>query len=267
MKKNVSIIMSCILLLSTLLLAGCGSKQNSDKDQLARIQEKGELVIAMEGNWAPWTYHGDDGELTGYDTEVGKLIAQKLGVKATFVEGEWDGLLAGMDSGRYDIVINGVDVTPEREESYDFTDAYGYTRTALVVASDNDTIHSFEDLNGKTTANSIGSTYMELAETYGATVSGVDTLDETIQMVLQHRVDATLNADLSFYDYLGQHPDAAIKIVAQTEEANSIAIPCKKGDDSATLREAINKALEELRADGSLSELSNRFFGADISQK
>ena len=203
----------------------------------------------------------------GYDVEVGKAIAEKLGVKATFVEGEWDGLLAGVEAGRYDMVINGVDITDSRKETYDFSAPYAYIRTALVVKSDNDTITSFEDLKGKTTANSIGSTYMELAEQYGATCSGVDTLDETIQMVLQGRADATLNADVSFYDYLNQHPDAAIKIVAEADDANEVAIPMQKGDASAALRQAVDKAIEELRSEGTLSELSNKYFGADISSK
>lgn len=235
-------------------------------DQLARILAKGEVVIAMEGNWAPWTYHDDTDELVGYDTEVGKAIAEKLGVNATFVEGEWDGLLAGLDAGRYDMVINGVDVTDDRKEQYDFTDAYAFIRTALVVAEDNTDITSFEDLNGRTTANSIGSTYELMAEEYGATCSGVDTLDETIQMVLQGRADATLNADVSFFDYMNMYPDSGIKIVAETEEANPIAIPLHKGEDSASLREAVNAALAELHADGTLSALSEKYFGSDISK-
>lgn len=273
MKKTLrKSLIAALLALALLGLTACGSaapaaSTEAPKDQLTRILEKGEIVIAMEGNWAPWGYHDDSDALVGYDADVGRAIAEKLGVKATFVEGEWDGLLAGLDAGRYDLVINGVDVTEDRKESYDFSDAYAYIHTALVVRADNEEIRSFEDLKGKTTANSIGSTYMELGESYGATCSGVDTLDETIQMVLQGRVDATLNADMSFYDYLSQYPDAAIKIVASTEDANEVAIPMHKGEDSATLREAINKALAELRADGTLTELAVKYFGNDISKK
>ncbi len=237
-----------------------------EPDLLATIQERGTIIVAMEGMWAPWTYHDENNDLVGYDTEVAKAIAGKLGVEAEFVEGEWDGLFAGLESGRYDMVCNGVDVTPERSASYDFTEPYAYTRTALVVRKGNEEIKTFEDLNGKVTANSIGSTYMEMAEEYGATVEGVDTLDETIQVVLQGRVDATLNADVSFYDYLGQHPDAEIEIVDQTEEANPIAIPLRKGDEAATLREAINQAITELRDEGVLTQLSEKYFGSDISK-
>mgnify|MGYP000426511544 CR=1 FL=1 len=67
----------------------------------------------MEGTWAPWTYHDENDNLVGYDVEVATEIAKKLGVEPQFVEGEWDGLLAGLDAGRYDIMVNGVDITPD----------------------------------------------------------------------------------------------------------------------------------------------------------
>ena len=264
MKKLIRL--AALALSAAALFTACG-KKDATADRLEDIQAKGEMVIALEGNWAPWSFHDDAGALVGYDVEVGKAIAEKLGVKATFVEGEWDGLLAGVEAGRYDMVINGVDITDSRKQSYDFSTPYAYIRTALVTRKDNDTIHSFEDLKGKTTANSIGSTYMELAEQYGATCSGVDTLDETIQMVLQGRADATLNADVSFYDYLSQHPDAEIQIVSFAPDANEIAIPMQKSDSAAALREAVNKAIEDLRNDGTLTELSDKYFGADISSK
>ena len=246
--------------------AGCGADSGAGGDLLAQIQERGTITVAMEGNWAPWCYHDETDALKGYDADLARAIGEKLGVEVEFIEGEWDGLLSGMEAGRYDLVINGVDVTPERAEKYDFSEPYAYIRTALVVRADNEEIRSFADLQGKTTANSIGSTYMELAEQYGATVSGVDTLDETIQMVLQGRVDATLNADQSFFDYLREHPDAEIKIVAETEEAGAIAIPMRKGAETASLRAAVDQAILDLKADGTLTKLSETYFGADISQ-
>ena len=208
----------------------------------------------------------ENDELTGYDVEVAKAIADKLGVEIQIVPGEWDGLFAGMDAGRYDMVVNGVEVTEERADKYDFSTPYAYIRTALIVKGDNDSIKTFEDLKGKKTANSIASTYMNLAESYGATCYGVSTLDETLTMVLQGRVDATLNAIVSFTDYMAQHPDSNLKVVATTEEASNVAIPMRKGDETASLREAVNKAIDELREDGTLSKLSTRFFGEDISK-
>ena len=281
MKRRTFIsLMSVMAAAGVLTLAGCSSNSGSSAaasgaassaastgagDQLAAIQANGKLVVALEGAWQPWSYHDESDTLVGYDVEVSRAIAEKLGVEPEYVESDWDSLFAGLDAGRFDIVCNGVEVTDERSKTYDFTTPYGYIHTALAVRKDNEDIKSFEDLKGKTTANSLASTYMELAESYGATVQGIDTLEETIQLLTAGRIDATLNADVSFYDYLNVHPDADFKLVAQTEDASHVAIPLRKGDASATLLDAINTAIEELRADGTLKELSEKYFGQDIS--
>lgn len=263
MKRMIAVMLAVFMLASVLTMAV--SAKGSD-DLLETIQERGTIIVGLEGDWAPWSYVDENDELTGYDVEVAKAIADKLGVEIQIVPGEWDGLFAGMDAGRYDMVVNGVEVTEERADKYDFSTPYAYIRTALIVKGDNDSIKTFEDLKGKKTANSIASTYMNLAESYGATCYGVSTLDETLTMVLQGRVDATLNAIVSFTDYMAQHPDSNLKVVATTEEASNVAIPMRKGDETASLREAVNKAIDELREDGTLSELSSRFFGEDISK-
>ena len=283
MKRRTFIsLMSVMAAAGVLTLAGCSSNSGSSAaasgaassaastgaaDQLAAIQTNGKLVVALEGAWQPWSYHDESDTLVGYDVEVSRAIAEKLGVEPEYVESDWDSLFAGLDAGRFDIVCNGVEVTDERAKTYDFTTPYGYIHTALAVRKDNEDIKSFEDLKGKTTANSLASTYMELAESYGATVQGIDTLEETIQLLTAGRIDATLNADVSFYDYLNVHPDADFKLVAQTEDASHVAIPLRKGDASATLLEAINTAIDDLRADGTLKELSEKYFGQDISSE
>ena len=252
---------------STAASSGASSAAGSAADQLAAIQASGKLIVALEGAWQPWSYHDESDTLVGYDVEVSRAIAEKLGVEPEYVESDWDSLFAGLDAGRFDMVCNGVEVTDERALTYAFTTPYGYIHTALAVRKDNDEIKTFEDLKGKTTANSLASTYMELAESYGATVQGIDTLEETIQLLAAGRIDATLNADVSFYDYLNVHPDADFKIVAQTEDASHVAIPLRKGDNSATLLEAVNNAIDELRADGTLKELGEKYFGQDISSE
>ncbi len=235
-------------------------------DLLAKIQERGEIIVAMEGTWAPWTYHDESDTLVGYDVEIAQKIAEKLGVEVTFVEGEWDGLLAGLDSGRYDMMVNGVDITEERAAKYDFSIPYAYNRTAVIVKGDNEDITSMEDLNGKHTANTISSTYAEVAEQYGAEVTGVDDLNQTFELLLSGRIDATLNAEVTYYDYMKAHPDADIKIATLAPEATQAAIPFRKGEESAGLLEAVNNALAELAESGELSELSEKYFGVDISK-
>ena len=251
---------------STAASAGASSAAGSSADQLAAVQASGKLIVALEGAWQPWSYHDESDTLVGYDVEVSRAIAEKLGVEPEYVESDWDSLFAGLDAGRYDMVCNGVEVTEERAKTYDFTTPYGYIHTALAVRKDNEDIHSFEDLKGKTTANSLASTYMELAESYGATVQGIDTLEETIQLLTAGRIDATLNADVSFYDYLNVHPDADFKLVAQTAEASHVAIPVLKSEDTAYL-DALNAAIDALRADGTLKTLSEKYFGQDISSE
>lgn len=257
-------------------LAGCGatggstagsagSAAESGEDLLTQIQDRGEMTFATEGTWSPWTFHDADGNLTGYDIEVARAIAAELGVEASFAEGEWDGLLAGLDSGRYDTMANGVSVTEQREEQYDFTEPYAYNRIVVITLNDSD-ITSLDDLEGKRTANTLGSSYATLAESYGATNTGVDDFNQTIELLQQGRIDATLNDEVVFYDYLRAHPDAPLKIAAENDEPTHVAFPLRKGSETETLREAMNEAITTLRENGTLSSLSNEFFGLDISE-
>ena len=243
-----------------------GTGESAD-DLLAQIKERGSIIVAMEGTWAPWTYHDEDDNLVGYDVEVAQNIAEKLGVEVEFIEGAWDGLLAGLDAGRYDIMVNGVGVTKERAEKYNFSTPYAYNKTAVIVRGDYDEISSMEDLKGKKTANTISSTYAAQAEAYGATVTGVDDLNQTIELLLSKRIDATLNAEVVFNDYKKEHPDSNIKIATYSDQVEEIAIPIRKGDDTVTLLEAVNDALDEMAKDGTLTELSEKYFGIDISKK
>ena len=253
----------CLILGMIFSFASCAA----EKDVLESVREKGEIVIATEGNWAPWTYHAEGtNELVGLDVEIGKLIAEGLGVKVRFEETDWDSILAGVESGRFDIACNGVTYTDERAQSYRFTDPYVYSPNVLVVRADNTGITKFEDLAGKTTANTASSTYAAIGEKYGATVQPVDDLAQTIELLLAGRIDATINAKVSIIDYLSVHPDANIKIVA-TEGNDAFVIPAKKGAGSEKLVQEINRILEEARQSGKLAEISVKYFGEDLTKK
>ena len=245
LRKLTALFVACILLLSVPAALA--------DDLLATVLGRGKVIIATEGAWAPWTYHDETDALVGFDVEVARAVAAKLGVEPEFVECPWESIFMGIDSKMYDITANGVEATEDRAEKYDFTVPYAYLRTALIVRGDNDSIKTFEDLNGKRTANSAGSTYALIAEGYGATTDVVST------------ADATLNAELSFYDYMKEHPEANLKIVALSEEASNVIIPVRKGEENASFLAALNGAIEDLRADGTLKAISMKYFDTDIT--
>lgn len=255
-----------ITLLMTLLLVGCSSGQEIKGGDLQDIEKRGYITVAMEGTWAPWTYHDSDENLVGFDVEVGKYIADYMGLDVKYVEGEWNGLLIGVDAGRYDMLINGVDVTEDRAASYDFSKAYAYSKIAVITKKDNNSIKSLEDLRGKTTANTITSTYAKIArDEFGATVQDVDDLNETFMLLDAGRIDATLNAEVSFNDYMKQNPDADFKIACYYENSPEVAIAMKKGSSELTTK--VNEAIDAARQDGTLSKLSLKYFGIDITNK
>ena len=171
----------------------------------------------------------------------------------------------GVEQNVFDIACNGVGYTEERAQKFFFSDPYLYTEAVLVVRSDNTTIHTLEDLKGRKTSNSPNSTYAQLAEKYGATVDYVDTLGETMMMIEQGRVDATINAKGSVDSYLEQHPEANIKVV-QAVAGEPVCYPIRKGDDTESFLKTINDFLAQIRADGTLSALSVKYFGTDLTK-
>lgn len=288
MKKSKLLVGSLALLIVLGGLVGCSSKgsdkvtsdqsvatptitqasqdnTDTEKDLLTQIQERGTLLIGTEGTYAPYTYHDQTGELVGYDVEVAKAIAEKLGVKAEFVESNWDSLIAGLDAIRYDIVLNQVTITDERLKKFDFSTPYTISRAALIVGKDNNDIKTFENLKDKKSAQSLTSNYASLAEKYGATIISADgSFSKAVELVSTGRADATINDQVSFYDFLMQQPDASVKIVDTLDDASKNAVLIRKGNE--TLVTAIDKALDELTKDGTLANISDKYFGADVTK-
>lgn len=245
--------------LQTLILAPAVAGENLDQ-----IKAAGVIKIGTEGTYAPFTFHNADNKLVGFDVEIGQAVAEKLGVKAEFVEGKWDGLIAGLDANRYDAVINQVGITEARKQKYDFSDPYIVSKAVLIVKDDNTEIKSFEDLKGKTSAQSLSSNFGKIAESAGAELVGTDGFDQSIQLVLTGRADATINDSLSFLDFKKQKPDAPVKIAAEKEEADASGIIVRKGDPE--LVAAINKALADIKADGTYQKIADTYFGQDVSK-
>ena len=261
MKK---LITSLFVLVLLVLSVGCSSNTPKEETAWERIQREGVIVCGTEGTYPPMSYHDENNELTGFDVEVARAVAEKLGVDIRFEESDWDSLLIGLGQGSFDIMCNEVTPTDERREAYDFSDPYTYIYNVVIVPVDNTDITSFEDLKGKKVSNTISSTHAQIAESYGAEIVAVDTFEASIQLVLQGRADATINNELVFNDYITQTSDANLKIAAYSPDAETTAIPVKKGETD--LVNALNQAIAELQADGTLKALSEKYFGKDISE-
>ncbi|ANN56474.1 amino acid ABC transporter substrate-binding protein [Mesorhizobium sp. SEMIA 3007] len=231
---------------------------------LDQIKQAGIIKIGTEGTYAPFTYHDASGALVGFDVEIAKAIADKLGVKVEFLEGKWDGLIAGLDVKRYDAVINEVGITDARKAKYDFSDPYIASKAVLIVRGDNNDIKTFADLKGKKSAQSLTSNFGKLAEANGAELVGTDGFDQSIQLLLTGRADATINDSLSFLDFKKHKPDANVKIAAQEENADYSGVIVRKGDPE--LVAAINKALADIKADGTYKKIADTYFGQDVSK-
>lgn len=233
-------------------------------DNLAAVKSAGILKVGTEGTYAPFTYHDGSGKLVGFDVEIAEAIAAKLGVKAEFVEGKWDGLIAGLDAKRYDTVINEVGITDARKQKYDFSDPYIASKAVLIVRADDDSIKGFADLKGKKSAQSLTSNFGKLAEQSGAELVGTDGFDQSIQLVLTSRADATINDSLSFLDFKKHKPDAPVKIVAQQDNADYSGAIIRKQEPE--LLAAIDKALADIKSDGTYAKISDKYFGQDVSK-
>ena len=251
-------------ILSLGILTGCGKKEAAVDDELAAIQKAGKFVVGIEGVYPPFNYHDDAGELAGFDIDLANAIAEKLGVKAEFVEAPWDSLLAGVDSKRFDTVINNVSISEERKAKYDFSDPYIYSPTWVLVRTDNDSIKSTADLNGKKIAENSTSVLATYYEDLGAELVAIDTSSEAINLLLQDRVDFLSFSGITFSSYLDEHPDTDIKVAFDVPEAGQqVGIPVRKGEER--LLAEINKALDELRADGTLAKLSEKHLKNDFT--
>ena len=246
------------------VLAAC-TMVYADSDELSQIQESGTLKVGVEGTYPPYTYHDDDGTLTGFDVDVAKAIADKLGVEADFTESDWDSLLAGIDSGRLDTVINAVSITDEREEKYDFAGPYFYITQQIVVAKDNDDIVDMASRDGKKMANTATKAYLDLLEDAGVSLVQISTADEAVSLISSGRADFTTFNSVVFNEYLKQHPDANLKVAFVIPDVqDEYGVPVKKGETA--LYDAIQNAIDELKEDGTLSQLSMDYFDTDFTQ-
>ena len=258
------------LILTSMLLVGCtakdsGAAKNAENATLLdKVKKAGVIKIGTEGTYAPFTYYDSTGTLTGFDIDIANEIANRLGVKAEYVETKWDGMFAGLDAERFDAIANQVGIKAERQEKYDFSDPYIVSKAVLIVNKDNTDIKTFDNLKGKKSAQSLTSNLADIARKYGAEIVQSDGFNQSIDLLTSKRVDATVNDSLSFYDLNKQKPDLGVKIVAEYENADKCGIMFRKNNKE--LVDAVNKALADMKSDGTYLKISEKWFGTDVSK-
>lgn len=240
------------------------SNEEAAADLAKRVNEKDTIVVGTEGTYPPFTYHDESGKLTGYDVELARLVANELGVKVEFKETQWDAMLSGLNNHRFDLVANQVALTtPERRAKYDKSLEYSYSGAVAVARKGDQRIKDWADLKGLKSAQSFTSNYGELATKNGAEIVGVDGLAQALQLVLQNRADVTLNDRLAVLDFLHKHPNANLEIILRDKNQLGSGFIFNKGNTAVI--EKVNAAIEKLKKEGKLKQLSEQFFGEDVS--
>ncbi|MGG1660278.1 transporter substrate-binding domain-containing protein [Brevibacillus sp. NRS-1366] len=274
MRKIALLIVSVIMVLIVIACGNVAKEQKAspssrlsvedsqEKTDLEKLKEKGQFVIGTTGAYPPFAYHTDKGnrELTGFDVELLNEVIGKIGLKVSYMETEWEGMLAGLGGGRFDS-IHQVTVQ-DRQEKYDFSDPYLTSYTTLIVLDETADIKSFDDLKGKKVYGSNSSTYGKLAKSKGAELVPEG---EFVELLNTKRVDALIFNNLYYLNLKKSRPDLKIKAVDQLKEKEEIALPFVKGNDGTVIA-AINQALREIKKDGTYARLTEKWFGQDLTQ-
>ncbi|MFV8048728.1 ABC transporter permease subunit [Mycobacterium sp. 48b] len=242
------------------MLAACGPKPGDTDDPL---KSAGVLRVGTEGVYSPFSYHDTaTGQLVGYDVDVARAVGDKLGVRVEFVETPWDSIFAALEANRFDVVANEVTITPERQAKYDLSQPYSVGEGVIVTRADDDSIKSLADLKGKVAAENATSNWSEIARKAGARVEAVEGFTQAIKLLNQGRVDVVVNDSIAVYAYLAETNDTSVKIAGTVGEKSEQGFAARK--DSGLLPE-LNAALDELRADGTLATISQRYLKANAS--
>ncbi|MCS0806629.1 transporter substrate-binding domain-containing protein [Massilia agilis] len=249
-----------------LLLAAGLALPASAADLLDTVKARGSLRIALEGTYPPFNFKDQKtGQLSGYDVEVARVLAAKMGLKPEFISTEWSAILAGLSTGKYDVIISQVGITPKREETFDFSEPYTYSSPQLVQRS-NDRVNyaSLAELKGKKVGVGQGTVFEQQIKTVpGVEVKSYPATPETLQDLAFGRIDAALNDSL-MVPFLLKNSRLPIRAGTRVGVVSKMGIPFQKGNPK--FKAALNKAIAEATADGSLKQISMKWFGTDASR-
>ena len=298
--KRLTLFCLAILLLISGLLAACGGAAPTApaapaeeaaapapaaeaEDLLATILARGKMVMSTDPNYAPQSFLNDKGEMEGFDIDVGTEIARRLGVEIEFVTPDWDLITSGNWGGRWDISVGSMTITPERAQVLYFTQPYYYTPAQFAVHQDNTSFQKVEDLSGKRIGVCGACTY-EFYLDKSLVIEG-ETFEFLVDDAVIHTYDTDADAiqDLALGD--GVRLDAVLSALPTLVEAQKSGVPIKLlGDpvfyeplavaidrsapqDPTSFVEAVDKIVGEMHADGTLTELSLKWYGVDLTKR
>ncbi len=254
-----------VMAMAVALMAGVSIKTFAADNLFNQIKERGTLRVGLEGTYPPFSFQGDDGKLTGFEVEFAQDLAKHLGVKAELKPTKWDGMLASLDAKRVDVVINQVTISDERKKKYDFSTPYTVSGIQALVKKGNEaSVTKPDDLKGKKVGVGLGTNYEQWLR---ENVQGVDvrTYDDDPTKYQDLRVG---RINVILVDRL-----AALDLVKKTHDTLAVAgAPFSRLDSGVALRKgnpellaAIDKAIAEMKQDGSLEKISQKWFGADVT--
>ncbi|WNV86368.1 ABC transporter substrate-binding protein/permease [Umezawaea sp. Da 62-37] len=233
----------------------------------APAQVTGQPVVRVgtEGTYPPFSFHDPrTQELGGYDIEVIKAIADRAGWKLEFVETQWDSIFPALDARRIDVIANQVSVNDERKAKYGLSATYTYSHGVVVRRKGDDSIKTLADLKGKTTAQSSTTTWAKVARDAGANVEAVEGFTQAVALLSQGRVDAIVNDNIAVLDYLASTGSTDVEIAGNAGEEGAEQVLAFRKDDGA-LTDQANQAITALKADGTLADISRKYFKVDVS--
>lgn len=262
-------LISIALVFITILFSACGSSQSSEDNSWKKVEEKKELIVATSGTLFPSSYYSDDNKLIGYDVDVAKAVAKKLKMKITFKEYNVDGQVTAVDRGEADFAANDFGMSEERSKKFSLSSPIKHSFDSMIVRKNEDSgIHSLNDLKGKKAAGEPNTSYMKIAEKYGAKAVTYDnaTNDQYLTDVANGRTDVILNDYYLQKMSIAALPNIPVKILEDVYfNANTTGFLFDKKNQA--LKSKINQALAELKSEGALKKISEQYFGTDVSVK
>ncbi|WP_321934532.1 MULTISPECIES: transporter substrate-binding domain-containing protein [unclassified Paraburkholderia] len=237
------------------------------EDLLDSVKQAGVLKIGLEGTYPPFDSRDSSGQLVGFDVDVAKAVAAKLGVKPEFIPTEWSGIIAALQAGKFDVIVNQVTITPQRQQALDFSQPYTYSAAQLIQRADDK--REFKTLNefkgDKKLGVTLGTNYDQMARAVpGINVQTYPGAPEKLRDLAAKRIDATMD-DRLMLPYIIKTSNLPLRPGAVLPGADQeMAIPFRKGNPK--FEKAINDALTSLKQDGTLKKISMQWFGQDVTQ-